>query len=95
MFTVFFRPSDPTRAITEATFVIKKKLAASFSVFTEYVGDYLQSDSPSELWNSGGIYRLDKTHQVDFHVTIGLNRNAPSYIVGVGYSFRIDGLFRP
>jgi hypothetical protein len=93
MFTEFFRPSDPTRAITETTFVIEKKLATNFSVFTEYVGDYPQGDSPSHLWNSGGIYHLDKLHQVDFHVAIGLNHNAPSYIVGVGYSFRIDGLF--
>jgi hypothetical protein len=94
MFTEFFRPSDPTRAITETTFVIEKKLAANFSVFTEYVGDYPQGGSPSQLWNSGGIYHLDKTHQVDFHVAVGLNHNAPSYIVGLGYSFRIDGLFR-
>jgi hypothetical protein len=94
MFTEFFRPSDPTRAITETTFVIEKKLMANFSVFTEYVGDYPQGSSPSQLWNSGGIYHLDKTHQVDFHVAIGLNHNAPNYIVGVGYSLRIDGLFR-
>ena len=93
MFTEFFRPSDPTRTITETTFVIEKKLLANFSVFTEYVGDYPQGGSPSQLWNSGGIYHLDKTHQVDFHVAVGLNHNAPSYIVGVGYSFRIDGLF--
>jgi hypothetical protein len=93
MFTEFFRPSDPTRAITETTFVIEKKLTANFSVFTEYVGDYPQGSSPSQLWNSGGIYHIDKLHQVDFHVAIGLNHNAPSYIVGVGYSFRIDGLF--
>ena len=89
------RPSDPTRAVTETTFVIEKKLTINFSVFTEYVGDYPQGESPSQLWNSGGIYHLDKLHQVDFHVAIGLNHNAPSYIVGVGYSFRIDGLFGP
>jgi hypothetical protein len=93
MFTQFFRPYDPTRGITETTFVIEKKLTAKFSVFTEYVGDYPQGDSPSQLWNSGGIYHLDKLHQIDFHVALGLNHNAPSYIVGVGYSFRIDGLF--
>jgi hypothetical protein len=40
------------------------------------------------------VYRLRKTQQVDFHVAIGLNRNAPDYIVGIGYSFRIDGSFR-
>jgi hypothetical protein len=46
------------------------------------------------LFNSGGGYRIDDHHQVDFHVGIGLDRNAPNYIFGVGYSFRIDSLFR-
>jgi len=27
-------------------------------------------------------------------VAFGLNHNSPAYIVGVGYSFRLDGLFR-
>jgi hypothetical protein len=28
-----------------------------------------------------------------FHVSFGFNRNAPDYIVGVGYSFRFDGFW--
>jgi hypothetical protein len=95
MFTEFFRPDDFTaRSIAEATFVVEKKLTPRFSAFSEYVGDYPQGGSPSQLWNSGGVYRLTKTQQVDFHVGIGLNHNTPSYTVGVGYSFRVDGLFR-
>jgi len=43
--------------------------------------------------NSGGAYRLTKTEQLDFHVAFGLNENAPTYIFGLGYSFRLDGLF--
>jgi len=94
MFTEFFRPSDlSTRNITEATFVIEKKLNEQLSLFTEYVGDYPQGASPSQLWNSGAVYHVDRTQQVDFHIAFGLNRTAPSYIVGVGYSFRLDGLF--
>jgi hypothetical protein len=50
--------------------------------------------SPSVLLNSGGMYRLTPTQLVDFHFAVGLNHNAPTYIVGVGYSFRIDGLFQ-
>jgi len=53
---------------------------------------YPENAGPSQLLNSGGVYRLSPTQQVDFHVAFGLNRNAPSYIVGVGYSFRFDGL---
>ena len=94
MLTEFFRPSEATsKRITEATFVIEKNLTERFSLFTEYVGDYPEGGSPSQLWNSGGLYRLSPTQQVDFHVAFGLNHNTPSYIVGIGYSFRIDGLF--
>jgi hypothetical protein len=94
MLTEFFRPYDLSiRSVTEATFVLEKKLNEQLSLFTEYVGDYSQGGSPSQLWNSGAVYHIDRTQQVDFHIAFGLNRNAPSYIVGVGYSFRLDGLF--
>jgi len=95
MFTEFFRPYDlTTRSITEATFVLEKKLTEQLSLFTEYVGDYPQGAGPSHLWNSGVVYHINRLQQVDFHIAFGLNRNAPDYVVGVGYSFRIDGLFR-
>ncbi len=59
----------------------------------EYVGDYPENGSPAQLLNSGAVYRISPTQQLDFHVALGLNRNAPSYIVGVGYSVRFDELF--
>jgi Putative MetA-pathway of phenol degradation len=94
MFTEFFRPSDFTaRRITETTFVLEKKLTERFSVFTEYVGDYPDGAGPRLMINSGGIYHLSRLQQVDFHLAFGLNHNAPNYIVGVGYSFRVDELF--
>ncbi|OAF02373.1 hypothetical protein AYJ54_26910 [Bradyrhizobium centrolobii] len=94
MFTEFFRPADFTaKQITEATFVIEKKLSDRISVFTEYVGDYPQGGVPSQLVNSGALYRLTPTQQIDFHLAVGLNHNSANYIVGIGYSFRVDGLF--
>ena len=94
MLTEFFRPADFTaRQITETTFSIEKKITERSNLFLEYVGDYPVGDSPSQMINSGGSYRLTPTQQVDFHVAFGLNHNAPSYIVGVGYSFRFDGVF--
>ena len=95
MFTEFFRPYDFTaRSITETTFVLEKKLTGQLSLFTEYVGDYPQGGLPSQLWNSGAVYHIDRLQQVDFHIAYGLSHSSPSYIVGVGYSFRVDGLFR-
>jgi hypothetical protein len=94
MFTEFFRPSDPaSKLITEATFVIEKRTTKIVSLFVEYVGDYPQNGSPAQSLNWGGLYRLTPNQQVDFHVALGLNHNAPSYIVGVGYSMRFDELF--
>ena len=94
MLTEFFRPSElTTKRITETTFVIEKKVTERASLFVEYVGDYPVNASPSQLMNSGGLYHLSPTQQVDFHIAFGLNHNAPNYIVGVGYSFRFDGLF--
>ncbi|MBR0873584.1 transporter [Bradyrhizobium tropiciagri] len=95
MFTEFFRPDElEGRHISEATFVIEKKLTERVSVFTEYVGDYPDGARPTQSINSGGLYRITPTQQVDFHVAFGLNRNSPDYVVGIGYSFRVDGLFR-
>jgi hypothetical protein len=94
MFTEFFRPDDlSTRSITETTFVIEKKLSERFSAFTEYVADYPQGQSPIQTWNSGAAYHLTRTQQLDFHFAVGLNHNAPTYTIGLGYSFRVDGLF--
>ena len=94
MFTEFFRPADvATPRTTETTFAVEKQVTEKASLFMEYVGDYPEHAGPSQLLNSGGLYRLSPTQQVDFHVAFGLNHNAPSYIVGVGYSFRLDGLF--
>jgi outer membrane putative beta-barrel porin/alpha-amylase len=94
MLTEFFRPSElTTKRSTEATFSIEKQVTEKASLFLEYDGDYPENAGPSQLLNSGGLYRLTPTQQVDLHVAFGLNHNAPSYIVGVGYSMRFDGLF--
>jgi len=94
MLTEFFRPEESTaRRITETTFVLEKKLNEKFSLFTEYVGDYPESAGPTQVINSGGLYRISPKEQIDFHVAFGLNHNSPSFIIGIGYSFRIDGLF--
>jgi hypothetical protein len=94
MFTEFFRPSDPaSKLTTEATFVIEKRVTDGVSLFAEYVGDYPQNGSSAQSLNWGGLYRLTANQQVDFHISVGLNHNAPSYIVGVGYSVRFDDFY--
>jgi hypothetical protein len=94
MLTTFFFPSDPlNHETTEATFSVEKKLSGRVSVFAEYVGDFPSRGSNVELFNVGGEYLLTRTRQIDFHLAFGLNRNSPDYIIGVGYSWRLDNLF--
>jgi Putative MetA-pathway of phenol degradation len=87
------RPGPINKLSTETTFVIEREFGKNAFLFVEYVGDYHTHGGPSYLINSGGGYRITRSQQIDFHVAMGLNDNAPSYIFGVGYSFRFDSLF--
>lgn len=94
MVTNFFTPAAPvSRYTNQSTFVIERQLGERAFLFAEYGGDYPLADGPSHLFNWGGGYRITDTEQIDFHIGFGFNRNAPTYIFGVGYSFRVDGLF--
>jgi hypothetical protein len=94
MFTNFIMPAEATNKLsTETTFVLEREFAERAFLFVEYVGDYRERGGPSYLFNSGGGYRITPTQQIDFHIGIGLNDNAPAYIFGMGYSFRLDGPF--
>jgi hypothetical protein len=93
MATTFVHPAEPTKPVTqEAAFVIERAIGRA-DVFVEYVGDFLAPAGPSHLINAGAAYRITPTRQIDFHAGFGLNSNAPAYVFGVGYSFRLDGLF--
>jgi hypothetical protein len=94
MVTNFFTPANPVNRYTnQSTFVIERQFGERAFMFVEYVGEYPLVGGPSHLFNSGAGYRITKTEQIDFHIGFGLNHNAPTYIFGVGYSFRVDGLF--
>jgi hypothetical protein len=94
MVTDFFMPIDPVNKLTtETTFVVERELGKNAFAFVEYVGDYHLHGGPAYLINSGGGYRITPTQQIDVHLGVGLNNNAPAYIFGIGYSFRFDHLF--
>jgi hypothetical protein len=95
MVTNFFTPDDPlNRYSNQSTFVIEREFGERSFLFVEYVGDFPLAGGPGHLINSGGGYRITDTQQIDFHIGVGLNRNSPDYVLGAGYSFRLDGLFR-
>jgi hypothetical protein len=94
MFTAFWFPGQPSRNPTlEPTFVVERQVGPRADVFIEYFADSPQHGTTSQAINSGGAYRLTSTQQIDFHAGFGLNRESPDYFFGLGYSFRLDGLF--
>lgn len=94
MLTAFFSPANSADSrATQSTFAIERELGDSTDVFMEYAGEFRSHDRPSHLLNVGGAYRFTPRQQLDFHVAGGLTRSAPSYVIGVGYSIRFDGLF--
>jgi Putative MetA-pathway of phenol degradation len=95
METNFFTSRADAKLTYQSTLVIEKEIAERSFLFVEYVGSFPCVGRNSQLINSGGGYRIDDHHQIDFHVGIGLDRNAPNYIFGIGYSFRIDGFLQP
>jgi hypothetical protein len=94
MLTAFFCPSDPvSKQAYESTLVLERKIGEVAGVFIEWVGDFPSDAGARHLLNSGAIYRLSKTEQIDFRIGAGLNKDAPSFILGFGYSYRFDRLF--
>jgi hypothetical protein len=87
------RLSPTVTFANQSTVVIEKEVTERSFLFIEYVGDYPVRAGASHLFNSGGGYRVTDNQQIDFHLGFGLNRNAPTYIFGIGYSFRLDRLY--
>jgi hypothetical protein len=94
MLTNFITPANIANKLsTETTLALERELGDRAFFFIEYVGDYHEHGGPSYLLNSGGGYRVTPTQQIDFHLGIGLDDNAPAYIFGLGYSIRFDRVF--
>jgi hypothetical protein len=94
MLTSFFIPAGQTDKFSQqVTFAIEKKISDRADLFVEYVGDYPAYSGARQMFNTGGAYHVTPTQQIDFHFAVGLNHNTPAWIFGIGYSFRLDGLF--
>jgi hypothetical protein len=79
METNFFTSRTDTKLTYQSTLVIEKEIAERSFAFVEYVGSFPNVGRNSQLINSGGGYRIDDNHQIDFHVGFGLDCNAPNF----------------
>lgn len=94
MFTAFLLPGEPASNPTlEPTFAIERQVGSRADFFVEYVADHPRRGVTSQVFDSGGAFRITPTQQVDVRAGVGLNRAAPDYLFGLGYSFRFDNVF--
>jgi hypothetical protein len=91
MVTAFLNPGESAHNPTlEPTFAVERQVGSRTDVFMEYVADHARRGPFSQLVDAGGAYRITPTQQIDLHAGVGLNRAAPNYFFGIGYSFRFD-----
>ena len=94
MFTVtWFTRQHKSNPTFEPTLSIERDIGPTRDLFVEYVGEYPNHARPSQILDAGGSWRVTKVQQLDFHVGFGLNSSSPNHFVGIGYSFRLDGLW--
>jgi len=72
---------------------LERDLGPTRDLFLEYVGDYPNHARPSQILDGGGSWRVTRLQLFDFYAGFGLNSSSPDHFFGVGYSFRLDGLF--
>jgi hypothetical protein len=95
MLTFFAYPADPQNKLTtETTLGLARELSERLEIFAEYAGDFADQEKSRQTINSGVLWRVTKTQQIDMHLGLGLNNNSPNFTLGFGYSFRIDGLLQ-
>ena len=93
MLTAFLIPgASANNPTVEPTLAIERQIGSRADFFVEYVADHPRHGASSQIFDSGGAYRITPTQQIDIRVGIGLNRAAPDHLFGVGYSFRFDNV---
>jgi hypothetical protein len=60
----------------------------------EYSGFIPSAGNYTAYLQAGLLYLITPKHQLDIRVASGLNNQSSDFLFGVGYSFRLDNLFK-
>jgi hypothetical protein len=93
MLTQTWIPGQVSDRLFEETLSLQRDIGEQLDAFVEYVGDYPNREGASQTLNFGGAYRITNFQQFDFHAGFGFTRQSPTSFIGIGYSFRVNGLF--
>src|SRR3984957_10885735 len=93
MFTMTWFPSQSEKNPTFGpTFTLGRQFGPSANMAVEYGGNF-NHQRPTHVLDTLGQWRFTNTQQLDFQAGFGLNSSSVDHFFGIGYSFRLDGLF--
>lgn len=74
--------------------MLTRSIGDKAGIFAEYGGFFQQNthQPAPQIAHFGGIYKLNRHNQVGLHFGFGMTKAAPTAFIGVGYSYRFDGL---
>src|SRR6266478_1365107 len=90
----WFSGQSSCSATLEPTFALSRTFGTDKRLLVEYVGEFARHGPPGQFINAGGLYRLTRTQLVWFRFGFGFTAAAPDEYFGLGYTFRLDELFR-
>jgi hypothetical protein len=94
MFAITWLTTEPHDNPTlESTFEIERDLGRAGTLFVEYAANYPRHARPTDILDGAALWRITPRQQLDLHAGFGMNRPSPNHFLGVGYSFRLDGIF--
>jgi hypothetical protein len=95
MQSLFWNTDHGTRNdVWESTFYIEKQITKPLDVFAEYAADYARRGEATQVVHFGAAFKVNPNNQVDLHLGFGLDHAAPNQFIGIGYSFRVDRLWK-
>jgi len=80
--------------VWESTFYIEKQITKLLDAFAEYAADHARRTDSTQLAHFGAAFKMNPANQVDLHFGFGLSHAAPNQFIGIGYSFRLDRLWK-
>jgi len=93
MLSVYWPTRQGRRNVTgETTFLMDRQLTKTWDAFVEYAGDFPEQGGPRHLVHFGTAYKPTPRQQLDLHVGLGMSSAAVDHFIGVGYSFRVQGI---
>jgi hypothetical protein len=95
MQSLFWNTDNGTRNdVWEPTFFLERRITKSLDAFAEYAADYALRGKSKQVAHFGAAFRVNPANQVDLHFGLGLNHATPGHFFAMGYSFRIDRLWK-